>query len=248
MVRENGQITTQVSSKSTKLPVHWSSKIPVRYEHNAITGELHQAKQIASDFKKELKRVKQKYRNAGFPLKFINETICNFERGKEEMIIPEWLFDERKTFSVRFPYSPANEKFSKVFMRKVENVTSDKVKVIIIWNTRKIQSLFNNKDQVKHHSCVIYRGICSCGADYIGETIRNSEIRWNEHSTGKDKNSDCVKHLNDNFDHEFRRFLSRASKNCLKRKIEAYYIKTCQPLLSSQMNSDILNLFRNGVT
>ena len=38
---------------------------------------------------------------------------------------------------------------------------------------RKIQSLFNNKDKVKHHSCVIYRGICSCGADYIGEAIRN---------------------------------------------------------------------------
>ena len=39
----------------------------------------------------------------------------------------------------------------------------------------KIQSLFNNKDKVKHHSCVVYRGICSCGADYI---------------TGKDKNWD----------------------------------------------------------
>ena len=63
-----------------------------------------------------------------------------------------------------------------------------------------IQSLFNNKDKVKHHSCVVYRGICSCGADYIGETIRNSQIRWNEHITGKDKNWD----------------LSRASKNYLK--------------------------------
>ena len=68
--------------------------------------------------KKELKRVRQKYRNAVFPLKFINETICNFERGDEEMVIPEWLFKERKTSSVRFPYSPANEKFSKVFMGK----------------------------------------------------------------------------------------------------------------------------------
>ena len=61
------------------------------------------------------------------------------------MIIPEWLFDERKHFSVRFPYSPANKKFSKPLMRKVENFTNDKIKVIIIWNTRKIQSLINNK-------------------------------------------------------------------------------------------------------
>ena len=79
------------------------------------------------------------------------------------MIVPEWLFDERKTLSVRFPYSPANEKFSKVFTRKVENFTNDKVKVIVIWSTRKIQSLFDDKDQVNRHSCVIYRGL-----DYIG--------------------------------------------------------------------------------
>ena len=208
LVGENGGITTQVFSKSTKLPVHWSSKIPVRYKRKAITGELHRARQIASDFDKELKRIRRKCRNAGFPLYFINETICNFERGKEEMIIPEWLFDERKTFSVRFTYSPANEKFSEVFTRKVENFTNDKVKVIIIRSTRKIQSLFNNKDKVKHHGCVIYRGICSCSEDYIGERVRNSEIRWNEHITGKDKNSDCIENLNDNFDHEFRWFVS----------------------------------------
>ena len=173
LVRANGEIITQVFSKSTKLHVHWSSKIPVRYKRNAITREVHRAKRIASDFNKKLKRIRQKYRNARFPLKFINETIYNFERGKEEMIIPEWLFDERKTFSVRFPYSPPSEKFSKVFMRIVECFTIDKVKLIIIWNTRKIQSLFSNKDKVKHHSCVMYCGICSCGANYIGETIRN---------------------------------------------------------------------------
>ena len=75
-----------------------------------------------------------------------------------------------------FPYSPATYKFSKVFMRKVENFTNDKVKVMITWNTRKIKSLFNNENKVRHHSCVIYCGICSCCTDYNGETIRSSEI------------------------------------------------------------------------
>ena len=121
LVRENGEITTQVLSKSTKLPVHWKSKIPVRYKRNVVTGELlHRDKRIVSDFNQELKRIREKYRNAGFLLTFTNESICNFKRGTEEMIIPEWLFDERKTFSVRFPYSPANEKFSKLFMKKIK--------------------------------------------------------------------------------------------------------------------------------
>ena len=96
---------------------------------------------------------------------------------------------------------------------------------------------------------MIYRNICSFGADYFGETIRNSEIRWNEHIIGWD-NSDCVKHLNDHFHQEFRWIvLCPASKNCLKHKIlEAYYITTCQPSINNQIDSDLLNLFRNGVT
>ena len=61
LVRENGEITAQVFSKSIKLTVHWSSKIPVRYKHNAITGKLHRAKRIVSDFNKELKKIRQKY-------------------------------------------------------------------------------------------------------------------------------------------------------------------------------------------
>ena len=33
-------------------------------------------------------------------------------------------------------------------------------------------------------SCII----CSCGADYVGETVRNAQLRWNEHENGTDKN------------------------------------------------------------
>ena len=61
LVTQNGEITMQVFSKSTKLTVHWSSKAPVRYKGNAVTEELNQAKRIASDFNKELKRIRQKY-------------------------------------------------------------------------------------------------------------------------------------------------------------------------------------------
>ena len=88
LVWKNEDIKTQFSSKSTKLPVHWSSKSPVKYKRNAITGELYWAKQIPLYFVKELNRIREKYRNAGFPLKFKNKTIFNFEEGKEEMTIP----------------------------------------------------------------------------------------------------------------------------------------------------------------
>ena len=80
-----------------------------------------------------------------------------------------------------------------LWTRNLVKYLRERSKVIILWNTWKIQSLCNNKDKVKNHSCVIYCGIHSCDADYIGETIRNSEIRWTEHMTEKDKNSYCVK-------------------------------------------------------
>ena len=50
-------------------------------------------------------------------------------------------------------------------------------------------------------SCVIYKSVCSCVADYIGETIRNVKMRWNEHESGTDKNSECFKHLQEHFSH-----------------------------------------------
>ena len=60
-----------------------TGEISVRYKHNVIIGELHWGKRTASDFNKELKRIRQKYQNAGFSVKFLNKTICNFERGRK---------------------------------------------------------------------------------------------------------------------------------------------------------------------
>ena len=53
----NQGIKTQIYNKAKKLPVHWSSKTPFKYKRNAITGELHRTRSIASDFDKETKRI-----------------------------------------------------------------------------------------------------------------------------------------------------------------------------------------------
>ena len=84
----------------------------------------------------------------------------------------------------------------------MEDFTHDQIKLILVSNKHKIKSLFN-KNKIQHHSCVVYCALCSCGAYYIGETIINFKIRWNKHNTWKNKNSDCMKHLIYNFNHEF---------------------------------------------
>ena len=60
IIRKNNTISIQVFIKLTKFPVQWSFKTPTTYKQNAITNELHRTKKIATDFDKELRRIKTK--------------------------------------------------------------------------------------------------------------------------------------------------------------------------------------------
>ena len=145
------------------------------------------------------------------------------------------LFDETKLILIRLPFAPQNKKFSNLFISILKNFINGKVRFHMIWNIRKIQSLFNNKDKAQHLSCAIYKGFCSCGEDFNGETIRNVKIRWKEHESGIDKNSECFKHVQEHLSHGFHwSVLSVAPRNTFKRKIlEAYFIKIMVPSLNS---------------
>ena len=108
----------------------------------------------------------------------------------------------------------------------------------------KLKYLFNNKDKVSHYSCMIYRGICSCWADYIGVTVRNAQLRWNEHENGTDKNSECVKHLNENDTNGFKWFiLSLTPELYLKGR----FLKPISLMLGSHRGDDIHRLGRRNL-
>ena len=176
IIRTDQGIKTQVYNKAKKFLVHWSSKFSFKYKRNTITSELHRAKRIVSDFDKETKRIRSIYTDAGYPKYVIENTFKNFNKKKDELLIPPWLFDERKPVTIRLPFSSKNEKYCAYFIKKLVSFTSEKVKLNVVWNTRKIQSLFPLKDKVQHLSCVIYKSICSCGETYVGETIKNCKI------------------------------------------------------------------------
>ena len=167
-------------------------EVPYKYKRSAITGELHRTKRIASNFDDETKRIRSKYKDAGDPKHVIENTVKNFTRNKDELLIPPWLFDERKYVTICLPFSSKNEKYCKYFINKLVSFTSGKVKFNVVWNTRKIQLLFPLKDKVHHLSSVIYKGICSCGETYVGETIRNCKIRCDE-DNDVNKNSEPAK-------------------------------------------------------
>ena len=111
IIRTNEGIKIQVSNKAKNLPMHWSSKVPYKYKRNAITGELHRVKRIALNFDDETKRIRSKYKDAGYPKHVIENTIKNFNRKKDELLIPPWLFDERKHVVICLPFLSKNEKY-----------------------------------------------------------------------------------------------------------------------------------------
>ena len=101
------------------------------------------------------------------------------------------------------------------------------------WKTRNIRSLFPLKDKNDYKSRVIYKGDCSCGSRYIGETRRNVEVKWNEHNNPT-KSSEPSTHLRSNISHCFKwAVISNAPKIVKTRKnLEASYIALWKPSLN----------------
>ena len=108
---------------------------------------------------------------------------------------------------------------------------------------------FPLKDHNLHPSCKIYKGICSCGETYIGETIRNVEERWSEHNSADNK-SERAKHLADNKEHSFlwSVILAAPKDGRTRKNLEVFFIAKFKPSLNRQEDSNMLTLFRNGVT
>ena len=193
-----------MKSPKNKVPLSWSSKTPKRYKRNTIRGELHRASKISSNFDAELVRIRRKVRNAGYPHRFVESVIRDFTNDDQydDVLIPPWLFEDRETKYIRLPFCENNEQLCKSFLHRLTNFTDNKFKFLIIWETRNIRSLFPLKDKVKHRSCIIYEGTCSCGDKYFGETKRIADIRFDEHNNPK-KNSEPSKHLKKHPDHMF---------------------------------------------
>ena len=253
IVYSNDVITTEVKRNDRKLPVHWSSKVPKRYKWNAIISDLNRAIRIASFPADEIPKIKQKFLNTDYPYRFINSVINNFREKSDrtdDYTIPPGFFDApKKVVLVDIPYYSKNEEFSKRFMKKFEVFTDKNYDIRIKWITEKVKQLFKLRSRNPHLSCAIYEGVCSWQEPYIGETVKNVEIRWQKHEHTQ-KDSEPAKHLKNNPTHSFtwKVFLSVSSIRHIRQNMKASIIALKRPALNERVVSKKLLLFRNGVT
>ena len=87
----------------------------------------------------------------------------------------------KESILVVFPYCPQNELAAKRFLSKFHQFTNQKFQMTIKWITKKVKSLLLLKDKKPYPACQIYKGMFGCDETYIAETIRNVDIRGNDH-------------------------------------------------------------------
>ena len=81
---EGKYIITKVYRKESKIPIHWSSKIPKRYKRNTITTDLHRAGNIASNMKEKIQIIQKRFIEADYPRLFVNNVTNQYNNKTKE--------------------------------------------------------------------------------------------------------------------------------------------------------------------
>lgn len=117
-----------------------------------ITGALHQAKRISSDFDNDVKQLEQLFLNAGYPKRFISHAVNSFLKSSQEddVLITRLLFEERNTY--KLCWCNTNELLNKTFISKLNNCAGFNHILFVLWQTREIKafSTSNTKTLIDH--------------------------------------------------------------------------------------------------
>ena len=148
---ENDIIKTEVYRKANKFPVHWKSQIPKRYKRNAINGDLYRSWRISSNFYHEKSQIRSKFSSAGYPMRFVNSVINDFENKEHDPMIPNYLFNDfesKPIVLIDIPFCNENEKVSKQLLKKLKVFTTEKYDFRILWKTKKVRQLFEGEKSI----------------------------------------------------------------------------------------------------
>ena len=135
--------------------------------------ELHRAKRITGNFYQEIESIRR-YLNAGYPRPFLTSTLRSFQNKSlddDDKLIPDYLFEERRKNHIQIAHCANDDKICKKFIAKLNKFTNNNYLFSILWQTRKIKSLFSIKDKDIHRSNIVYEGKWPCETNYIGESI-----------------------------------------------------------------------------
>ena len=105
-----------------------------------VDGELDWAFKIASDFDAEIFTITRKYLDNQYLTGVFQTVINDFKKKTEnQLIITDWLFEERSKFLFKLPCCPSNELDVVKFIERIKSFTGGKV--TLMWSTKNINLL-----------------------------------------------------------------------------------------------------------
>ena len=174
--------------------------------------------------------IRNKFKSASYSIIFVHSIVHEFTTAQtneeNKFTTPVWLFEVKKKIVLAGMFCCLkNESSSKKSIKKIDKFPNDTFDVQTKWLSKKVKTLLKVKDESLHQTSIMHKNVCCCGEIFIGETIRNIEIRQDEHNNPV-KKPNLSKQIKDNLDHVFKwSGLSNAPKDMFQQKVlEMYYI------------------------
>ena len=165
---------------------------------------MNRALRISSCLNNEISKIRQKFLNADYPLRFIksvikqsNDKLSEKSDNEDDYILLPHFFEIKKQVILTEVSYCENETYSKHFLKKFHELNNNLCEIKTKWITKKMRNLFYLKSNDLLTTCTKYEGECTCKENYIGEMKRNVQIRWKEQS-GINKISEPSRHLKSN--------------------------------------------------
>jgi len=187
--KEGGRFHTSVYRKPSfsGLGTSFFSFISKSLKFSAISSAIFRAYHVSSCYSSihsELEFIKKFFRENGFPLKIVNSFIRKFLDSRFLKTPRTFDVPKLKKYFVLPYFGPDSEKLKQEIIDLLSKVYPFLDPRIILTNPSSIRSFFQYKDRLPKccQSTVVYEFCCaSCGASYVGSTLRNLHSRIQQH-------------------------------------------------------------------
>ncbi|CAI2735413.1 unnamed protein product [Schistosoma spindalis] len=178
--RADGTLKRGLHRKSATVQyTHFYSAVPIRYKRNLIKILTHRARRICSEdtIEEELAKIRNILSTNGYPLKFIDKHMMEKKPKAKIPTVP------KKVLFIKLQYiNETTEEIVTQKLRRAVQKTFNAAKLnTIFYNYPKIRTTSKDRLPEFAKSMCIYQFNCSCGASYIGRTIRQVRHRITGH-------------------------------------------------------------------
>ena len=187
--RENGRFETSVYRKPSfsGLGTSFFSSIPKSLKFSAIASAIFRAYHISSSYASlhlELKRIVSFFTENGFPSKIIHSYVARFLNAVYEKRPSSFDVPKLERYFVLPYFGPESEKMKCEIFSLLSKFYPFLNPRIVLINPFSLRAFFSYKDRLPKccQSTVVYEFCCaSCGASYVGSTVRNLHSRIQQH-------------------------------------------------------------------